>query len=97
MEPTFLEKFNMPAKQLWANYKVFFIVFGILILIYKFREVIISLLVSSSRRAMDDARKQDANLKSEENALNNQANQLRDEANSLDNSKPKVDEDWNEK
>lgn len=97
MEPTFIEKFNMPAKQLWANYKVFFIVFGILILIYKFRDIIIDLLVKSSHRKVDEAKKQDSKLRAEEDALNSQANKLRNEANDLNENKPPVDEDWNEK
>lgn len=94
---TFLEKFNLPFSTLWSQYKGFLIGFGILILIFKFREVIIDLLVSSAHKTVSDATKQDAKLRAEENQANDQANKLRDQANSLDDNKPVIDEDWNKK
>lgn len=97
MEPNFFEKLQMPPKQLWANYKGFFIVFGVLILIYKFRDIILDLLVSSSHRTVDEAQEQGAKLKAEEDEANKQANQLRREADELGKNKPVVDEDWNQK
>lgn len=94
---SFLEKFNLPFSTLWAQYKVFFFVCGLLVLIFKFREVIIDMLVSSAHKTVSDATKQDAALKLEENKANDQANELRKEANSLPQNKPVVDEDWNKK
>ena len=94
---SFLEKFNLPLSTLWNEYRLFFIGFGILILIFKFRETIIDLLVSSSRKTVSDATKEDAKLKAEETQANDQANQLRDQANKLDDVKPVIDEDWNKK
>jgi hypothetical protein len=94
---SFTEKFSLPIGTLWSQYKVFFIIFGILILIWKFREIIIDLLVSSSREAVKDAQKQDQALRGEEKKANDQADQLRKEADALDDNKPKVDEDWHKK
>lgn len=94
---SFVEKLNLPITTLWEKYKFFLIAFGILILIFKFREVIIDLLVSSSRETVKEAQKQDASLRAEEDKANSQANQLRKDAEDLATNKPKVDEDWNKK
>lgn len=94
---SFLEKFNLPFSTLWDQYKLFLIGFGILILIFKFRSLIIDLLVSDSRKVVSDTVKQDAALKKEENVANDQANQLRKQAEDLGKNKSSVDEDWNKK
>lgn len=94
---TFLEKFNLPFSTLWAQYKIFFIVFGVLLLIVKFREVIIDILVSSAHNTVDEARKQDASLKADENKANTQADDLRKQAEDLAKNKPRVGEEWNKK
>lgn len=96
-ELSFFEKFNAPLDVLWDKYKIFLIVFGVLILMVKFREVLIDILVDSSRKTVSDATKQDAALKGEENKANDQANQLKQEASKLSENKPTVDEDWNKK
>lgn len=88
---------NTDARTLWANNKIFFIVFGLLILIIKFRSVIIDLLVSDSKQLLADTQKKDQQLKSEEDKTNSQANQLVSDANKLDQNKPTVGEDWNKK
>lgn len=97
VEHSFLEKFNLPWNVLWEQYKVFFILCGILVLIFKFRETIIELLVASSHKTVNDATKQDAKLKGEEQAANDQANQLRKESDALSQDKPVIDENWNKK
>lgn len=94
---SFQDKLKAPIAQLWANHKWFLIGFGILILVIKFQDVIIDVLVNSSKRLVNDSKVQDNKLKNEENAANNQANQLIDESNQLGQNKPKVDEDWNSK
>lgn len=96
-EHTFLEKFSLPLSTLWEQYRVFLIIFGLLVLTWKFREVIIDLLVTSSRKTVSDAQKQDTTLKNEEKQINDQANILRKEAEDLSKNKPNVDEDWNKK
>ena len=93
--PSFIEKLQMEPAALWKSYKVFFIVFGLLILVIKFRETIIDILVSSSKVTLDNTQKQDTQLKADENKTNSQANKLVDYAKKLGDNKPKVDEDWN--
>ena len=92
---SFLEKFNAPLEILLSQYKVFFIIFGVVILIIKFHSILIDLIVSSSKKTVDNATKQDNSLKIEENRANDQANQLKEEAKDLGQNKPKVDENWN--
>lgn len=96
-ELSFLQKFNAPLSTLWNQYRGFLIIFGILILIVKFRSAIIDLLISDSRKIVSDTVKQDAQLKVEENQANDQANQLRREADQLGKNKAVIDEDWNKK
>lgn len=95
--PSFIDKFKSPISTLWDNHRTFLIIFGIAILIFKFREVIIDLLVSSARKTVSEAKEKDSVLKSEQNQANDQADQLRREAEALSKDKPKVDEDWNKK
>ena len=96
-KPSFLDKFSLPFGTLWDKYKVFLIIFGIFILIWKFRSLIIDLLVSDVHTTMDKAQKQDATLRQEEKEANDQANKLRQEADALSKDKPEVDEDWHKK
>lgn len=95
--PSFLEKFKSPISTLWDNHKVFLLIFGLGILIFKFREVIIDLLVSSARKTVNEAKEKDSALKAEQDQANDQANQLRKEADALAKEKPEVDEDWHKK
>lgn len=96
-QPSFLEKFNMSPGQLWANHKVFLIVFGLLILVVKFREVIFDMLVSGSKKQVEEAQKKSNSLQVEQNSANNQANQLIEDAKKLGENRPTVDEDWHKK
>lgn len=95
--PTFLQKLQLDPATLWKNHRAFLIGFGLLILIIKFREVIVDILVASSKTILEGAKKTDAQLKSEENQANSAANKLIDDAKKLDENKPKVDEDWYKK
>lgn len=96
-KPSFLDKFSLPFGTLWDKYKIFLIIFGIFILIWKFRSLIIDLLVSDVHSTMDKAKKEDATLRQEEKEANDQANKLRQEADALSKDKPEVDEDWHKK
>lgn len=90
----FWAKLNTDVKTLWSGNKMFLIGFGLLILIVKFRNVIIDLLVANSKTVLNDAVKKDTELKAEEDKANNAANKLVDEAKKLSDNKPTVDEDW---
>jgi hypothetical protein len=96
-QPSFFEKLNMPVSQLWSQYRGFLIAAGVLILIVKFREVIIDFLVSSVKTKMDETQKKSDQLKSEQDAANAQADALRQHANDLDKNKTEVGEDWYKK
>lgn len=93
----FLDKFKAPISTLWDKHRWFLIGFGVLILIIKFQDVIIDLLVGNSRKLVKDAVETDAKLKQKQDEANNKANQLIDEATKLSADKPKVDEDWHKK
>lgn len=93
----FLAKLNTPVKTLWENNKIFVIAFFILILIIKFRDVIIDYLFSSSKKTLEEAKKKDSQLKKEEDAANAKADALVADANKLDENKETIDENWNKK
>lgn len=92
--PSFWDKLNTPIKSLWENNKGFIIVFGLLILIIQFRQVILDMLISGARKELDTAKTKDAQLASEEKQANDQANKLVDEAKHLSDNKPEVKDDW---
>lgn len=84
-------------KPLWDKYGIFFIVFGVLLLVAKGANLIIDFLSWRSKQELDSAKKQDASLSAEETKYNNQANQLIDKANSLPSQEKPVDENWDRK
>lgn len=96
-ELSFVEKLQAPVSTLWAKHKGFLIGFGLLILIVRFRSVIIDFLVADVHKTVDKAEKKDESLRQEQNAANDQANQLRKEASEIGQNKPTVDEDWHKK
>lgn len=93
----FWGKLNTGIGTLWENNKIFVIVFGVLILIIKFREVIISFLVADSKRIFDNATKQSDSLKKQQDDYNSSANKLVEEAKQLPNHEGPVGTDWNVK
>lgn len=96
-KPSFVDKFSLPFGTLWDKYKIFLFIFGVFILIWKFRSLIIDLLVSDVHSTMDKAKKEDATLRQEEKEANDQANKLRQEVDALSKDKPEVNEDWHKK
>lgn len=96
-QPSFGDKFNAPLKTLWESHKLFLIGFGIVILIWRFREAIIDLLVADSRKIVNEAKVKDSQLKSEEQKANAQADELVKQAEDLSKNKSEVDEDWYKK
>jgi hypothetical protein len=94
---TFLEKFSLPWPTMRDKYKIFFIAFGALILIFRFRELIVDLLVSSSRKVVKEAIQQNQALREEEIKANTESNDLRKQAEYLANKSVSIGEDWNKK
>lgn len=95
--PTFQDKLKMDAKDLWNSHKVFFVVFGILILVVKFREILIDLIVSSSKKTLEDATKQDTQLAAEETKDKADADKLVEQAKEEPLKEKPVDVDWYKK
>jgi hypothetical protein len=87
-------KINLDAKELWSKDKVFFIIFGAIILIVKFRDIFISLLVSGGKKTMDNAQKKDDSLATQEKTENGQADALVKQAEALSNKETLVQPDW---
>lgn len=96
-KPTFLDKLQMSPSELWSKYKVFLIVFGLLILILRFRDVIFDLLIKSSGRLIANSKKKSDQLQQDQNDANREANKLVEDAKKLGENKPLVDEDWHKK
>lgn len=96
-EQSFWEKLSSSPADLWKNNKLFLIAFGAIILIIKFRSLLIDLIVSDSKKVFDNAKKQSDTLKSEEDSANKKANDLVASADKKLQEKPTVDEDWNKR
>lgn len=93
----FWAKLNTDVGSLWQESKFFVIIFGILILVVKFRSVLISLLVADSKHIFDDATKKSDELKKQENDANSSADKLVEEAKKLADSNKPVEDDWYKK
>lgn len=89
--------FVATVKDLWSKYSIFFIIFGALILIAKFNDLISDILGLASKKDVADATKTDEQLKAKETAANDQANALIKQANELPSKEGVVDADWNKK
>jgi zona occludens toxin (predicted ATPase) len=92
--PSFQDKLKMDAKSLWNDHKLFFIVFGVLVLIVKFRDILIDILVSSSKSTMEDAKKEDAKLSTQENQAKADADKAVQDAKDEPAKQTPVTDDW---
>lgn len=95
------QNFEAKARQdwkiIWDSGKGFFFAAGILILIVKFRDIIIDILLNSAKRLFSNATKKDAVLDNQETKDNNAANALVDQANKLPSNETPTSDDWNKK
>lgn len=85
------------AKDIYNQNKLYFFIFGAIILVIKFRDILISILVNSGKREVESAKKEDQQLSAEAKKANDDANKLVDDSKKLGENKPPVDEDWNKK
>lgn len=90
------DKLNQDWKDIWNQDKAFFFLFGIVILFIKFRDIIISLMLSSAKREFDTAQKQDIVLSKQENKAKIESEVLVQQAQDLPLTKKPVTEDWNQ-
>lgn len=96
-EPSFQDKLKMDAKDLWNNHKIFFIVFGLLVLIYKFRDILIDLLIAGGKREMESAKDKDGQLAGQENQAKTEADKLVEQAKQEPSKETPVDDNWYKK
>lgn len=94
---TFWSKLNTDISELWQNSKVFVIIFGILIAVIKFHNVLIDLIVSGSKTLFQNTQQKSDSDQDQENKDNQQANQDAQDANNLPNGEAPVNDDWNTK
>lgn len=96
-----LDKFEALAAKdlgdLWQNYRGFLIAFGAIVLTVKFRDILIDLIVSSSKKMFQSAENKNNSLQLKEDKDNNQANALVKEAQALPSQEQPVDVDWYKK
>lgn len=93
----FWAKLNSDIADLWEKDKLFLIIFGVLILVIKFRSILIDLIISNSKTIFNDAKKEDANLKQQEDQANQAADQLVKHAEEIGKNEGTVTDDWNTK
>ena len=94
---SFFAKFKMSLTDLWTNNKIFVIIFGLLIVVFKFRSVLIDLIVAGGKKQVEEATAKDAVLAKEESAANDQANALVQKAANEPGKDEPVTDDWNKK
>lgn len=86
-------------KQLWNNNKILFCLLLPLVLLFFFRDLILSFLVGSARLLVARAKEKDEALKDQLSDALNKADRLKDEADALGDTANdlQIDEDWNKK
>lgn len=93
----FWAKLNSNIGDLWNESKLFLLVFGVIIVVIKFRQLLIDLIVSNSKTLFDNATKESDASQKKENEENDAANQLVKHAQELPDSEGPIGDDWNTK
>lgn len=93
----FWNKLNADINELWQNDKIFVILFGLIILVIKFRQILIDIIVSGSKRLFENTQKSSDESKAKEDDYNSSAEKLIEDAESLGKSNPPVGDDWYKK
>jgi hypothetical protein len=93
----FWAKLNTDVSELWNNSKIFVVIFGIIIVILKFRNVFMDLIVANAKDIFKDASQQGSELQDQENQNNQEADQLISDANEIGKDQPPISPDWNTK
>jgi hypothetical protein len=91
----FWAKIDQDAKDIWNDSKVFFIIFAIVIAIVKFKDVLAGILVAGGKTTLDNAKKEDTALATQETQANTSADRLVEKAKEESTDKPPVDDNWN--
>jgi len=93
----FWVKLNTSAADLWKNDKLFLILFGVIILVFKFRSLLVDLIVSDSEAVFKKAQQTSDELTKNETKNNQAADELIAHAEKLNSSQGNVTDDWNQK
>lgn len=88
---------DQKIKDLWNNNKLLFLLFIPFIALWFFRNLVISLLVTSGNKIVGDTTQKSEALKTQETVENTKANQIIQDADQAAANKPAVDENWNRK
>jgi len=91
----FWTKVNSDVADLWQKDKAFVVLFGAVILVIQFRQLLVNLIVSGSKALFNQTQTTSQAEQSKENADNTSAENLIQQAESLTNSNPPVTDDWN--
>lgn len=93
----FWNKLNSDIAELWKNNKLFLIIFGVLILVIKFRTIIINLLIENSKELMKKNKEKDKNLQQQEEDYKKQSEYFLEKAKESSKDKSPIKEDWYKK
>jgi hypothetical protein len=81
-------------KSIWNNTKLLIIPLVLLGVTIKFRDIIINILIKSSKRVFTAAQQKSQKSVNQENQDNQQAEDLINQANNLNKDQPPLGEDW---
>jgi len=89
-------------KNLWNNNKLLFFILLPLVLLFVFRDLVLSLLIGSARRVTGAAKAEDEKLKSESSQIEREADKTKVEADEIskrieNRKEDDISEDWNKK
>lgn len=82
-------------EKLWNNNKIFFFLLLPIILIVLFKDLLLDLVIGSARKILNDAKKKDEGLRSEQEWAEAIANEKKKQADELGKQAENVDEDEN--
>jgi hypothetical protein len=90
-------KLNADISEVWKDDKVFVFIFGAIMLVIKFRNILMDLIVSNSQSIFKSAQKESSVDQQQENKDNAAATKLEQDAQKLSSSETPVTDDWNKK
>jgi hypothetical protein len=85
------------ASDLWAGGRWFVAVLGVIVVVLKFKDLLVDFLVDGAKSIFNNTTKQTNDLNNQENQNNESADQLVDDAKKLPDQEPPVSDGWNTK
>ena len=96
-QPSLWDRMNQSLGDLWAKDKAFLFLFGVIILIVKFRSILIDILVKSGKEEADKAKQENDKLLQQENQASTEADKLVEQAKNEPSKQQPVTDDWYKK